>query len=366
MKKFIIIFLIVIVIAGGITLTLSKSKKKFDEKLIVSPKIGDVSFTVTDTGIVEPLKKVEIKSKIAGQIAFISVEEGKTVKKGQTLIQLDKLQYNYAVDRAQSFYEEKKIYLGFMKKKLHRKRQEYKSNALARHNLDQVEMEYKIAELDLKKARIEWEIAQDNLKHCNITSPIAGVVIFRGVEVGEMVTPGIDATVNGKPLMTIADLSKLIVKSELNQIEMTRIKLNFPAELRFDALPKQKFNGIVHRISPSAIQGQNQVQLFPIEILITSASAFKVIKPGMTADLEILIKKAQNVLTLPVEAIFQDDKGSSTVKLIVKKNAHKETKEQPVVLGLENDQVVEVKKGLTEKSKVLISPKSASANELNI
>ncbi|MFC1849015.1 efflux RND transporter periplasmic adaptor subunit [candidate division CSSED10-310 bacterium] len=364
-KKWIVILIIVVVISAIILLSSRSSNKQepLDETLVISPTLGDITVSVTETGIVEPLTKVEIKSKVAGQVSLLHVEEGDRVESGQILLALDKIQYQYTVDRAKALHEEAQIRLQFSEKKLERKKEEYKSKAISHHDLDETQMEKALAEVQLQKTLIDWNSAQDNLKHCQIRSPIAGVVIHRGVETGEMVSPGIDATVEGKPLLTIADLSKLSVKSELNQIDMAKLKLEQKVLIRFDAFKESTFNGLIHRISPAAQAGRNNILLFPIEILIEPTSLTTNIKPGMTADIDILITEKKAVLTIPIESILEEEKEKVVYVVkgtLTKYSLHK----QSVQIGLENDRQAEVLEGLTPDDRILIKPKSAAENEL--
>lgn len=346
-------------------LTKSGSTQTIDPKLIVSPTNQDITVSISETGLVEPLTKVEIKSKIPGQVEAISVDEGDQVKAGQILLELDKLQYYYRTETDKAKFEEAKVRLAFAKQTLERKSEEYKSKALSKHLLDEAELEKSLAEIEVRRAELEWQSSRENLEHCQIKSPIDGVVILRGVEIGEMVSPGIDATVEGKPLMTVADLSQLLVKTNLNQIDMSKISISQKVDIKFDALPDKQFDGVVHRISPAASAERENINLFPVEILISGSELQTLIKPGMTADIEIIVDRTEDVLTLPIEAILDDD-GVYSVK-IFKGSPDKYTIEKrEITVGLMNDRLAEIKGGIDEKDSVYIDPKSAAENEMQL
>jgi len=367
-KKKWFILLIVLIVIGFLVYTLTSSKKKapLESSLIVQASHKDISVTVTETGLVEPMTKVEIKSKIPGQVWKLLVDEGDHVTAGKILLELDKTQYVYAVERAQASHQEAEIKLQFRETQLSRKQQEYSSKAISRHILDEAQMEKSLAEVQLHKAMIEWNAAKDDLKQCHIQSPIDGVVIHRGVEIGEMVSPGIDATVEGKPLITIADLSKLIVKSELNQIDMSKINLGQKVEIRFDSLPDTQFSGTISKISPAAVSGSRNIHLFPVEILIEHSPHIQRVKPGMTADITIVVTTRKNVLTLPIEAILEGENNEKTVQIVLGTATDYKLEKRLITVGLENDRLAEIIDGITEKEKILIKPKSAAENEIQL
>ncbi|MBN2383603.1 efflux RND transporter periplasmic adaptor subunit [bacterium] len=367
MKKKLGVVGIVILIAVVIVVLVSRSGQHqgYPAELIVSPKLDQITVSVIETGLVEPETKVEIKSKVPGQISAIHVTEGDRVKAGQILLELDQTQYRYKAEQEQARSEEAKIRLAFLEQTVRRKQGEYNSKAISKHVLEEFELEKSLAEIELQKAELAWKSALDDLKYCQIRSPIEGVVILRGVEVGEMVSPGVDATVEGKPLLTIADLSQLLVQADLNQIDMSKIRLEQSVQVRFDALPDRIFQGVVRKISPAASAMRENINLFPVEILLTDQSEEVQIRPGMTADIEILVVCKENVLVLPVEAVLDQD--NKRIVQIIKGTGEKQgLEERTVVTGLENDRYVEIVEGLTSQEKVLINPQSAAENELKI
>lgn len=356
------IFIVIVLIISGYLFSSGSGLEPVDKNLLIQPARSDISVTVTETGIVEPSTKVEIKSKIPGQVAVIFVDEGDIVKEGQTLLELDKTDYQHRVARARALAKEARIKLDYYHKKVARKKKEFQSRGISQSELDEVELERELAEVSLEKQMIDLKAAEDDFTHCTVKAPLAGVVIFRGVEIGEMVTPGIDATVEGKPLLTVADLSQLLIKAELNQIDMSQVKLAQDVLVRFDAIPGASFAGKVHRISPAAETGRNNINLFPIEILLDHQED-EGIKPGMTADIEILITRKKDVLNLPVESVRQD--GKKRYVFLFRGTPEKYTlTEQTVTTGIENDRIIEIIDGITAEEQVYIQPASSEANEM--
>lgn len=368
MKKVIIIIVIVVCLATAVFFLQSASSGRAEQinpKLIVDVVRQDLRVTVRETGRVEPLVSIEIKSKIPGQVARLAVDEGDRVAAGQVLLELDTTSYRYRSEQARAAYDEAVVREEYATLNLERREREFAAKSLAAHDRDAARLEKKLAEYGVQKSRIEWESTRDDLQHCQLRSPIAGIVIHRGVEIGEMVSPGVDATVEGKPLLTVADLSRLIVTSNLNQIDMARVEREQSVEIRFDALPDRLFQGRVHKIAPSARQITGNLNLFPVEILLEEATQTELIKPGMTADIDILVAAKEQILTVPIEAVRQAD-GGKTVVVVTGTPAHYQREDRSIQTGLHNDRFIEIVSGLGEGDRVLIDPASASPNELSL
>jgi RND family efflux transporter MFP subunit len=215
----------------------------------------------------------------------------------------------------------------------------------------------------LRKAEVAVASARDQLAYTIIKAPISGTVIHRGIEAGEMVTPGVSETGDRKPLLTVADLSKLVVESDINQIDVGKLTLGQSVSIRVDTLPGVAFSGSVYKVAPAAVAGRERdVQLFPIQTIVAHAGADK-LKPGMSADLDIFIQKRPHVLLLPVEAVVRDKREQGHVT-VVKKGAdgHWIKEKRTVTLGTGSDHEVEVVSGLTEGEQVYIDPASAKDN----
>src|SRR5438105_5418699 len=132
-----------------------------------------------------------------------------------------------------------------------------------------------------------------------------GTVIQRGIQPGEVVTPGVQATFEGKPLLTVADLSVLIVKADLNQIDVAKVQLGQKVTLTLDALPGKTYEARITKVAPASTTPKGKdVDVFPVEATLTGAD--DQIKPGMTADVRVHIDTRHDVLSLPIEAVAKE------------------------------------------------------------
>ena len=200
--------------------------------------------------------------------------------------------------------------------------------------------------------------AQDRLRYTQIVSPMDGTVIERGIEPGEVVTPGVQATFEGKALLTVADLSTLVVKVDLNQIDVAKVKLGQKVTLTLDALPGQDLRGgrsPRSRRRRSTPKGKRRSTCSRSRRRSTKADG--AIKPGMTADVRVHIE------TQAERAVAADRGGgqggaarrSSPRSSTVEKGKQKTDKVE-VKIGARNDREVEIVDGLNEGEQVLIKP----------
>jgi HlyD family secretion protein len=389
--------------------------EELNPEAVVTAHRGDLEIVVTETGRIQPLTKVDIKSKVAGQVMNLSVKEGQAVKAGDVLLQLDTRDFRRALaqaeaDRAMVAAELNGLLAGARREDLEEARanlqqarararraqddRDRAAKALAANSLTPAEWnqargaadeaqagvdaaasklrrlqagagaaEIQQARARLRKADVELQAARDQLSYCVIRAPISGTVIHRGIQVGEMVTPGVSETGNREPLLTVADLSTLVVQSDINQIDVGKLAIGQPVAIRVDTLPGESFNGEVYKVAPAAVAGRERdVQLFPMETIVRNAGGGR-LRPGMSADLDIFVAKKANALMLPVEAVTREKGGVGKVTFVRKSRDNKWVREARTVrLGASSDQEVEVLAGLAEGDRVLIDPASAKDN----
>lgn len=164
------------------------------------------------------------------------------------------------------------------------------------------------AEANLLRNQSNLKNQEERLEWTTIKAPMAGAVTLLEIEEGEIVTSGRSAFSQSPPLMTIADLSKMVVKTYINEVDMERLRLDQEAEIKVDAFPKKKYRGRVAEISPS---GEERDNIITFEVMVEVVGSLPELMPGMSADVDIITYKEKNVLLLPIDAI--EDKTSVTV-----------------------------------------------------
>lgn len=333
-----------------------------DAALMVTVKRGALAIEILEAGRVEPREKVELKSKVAGQVAEVLVEEGAKVDKGQLLLVLDPTDYARDVARAEADVAQARNAINLAKWTLDRTKLGVEQNIVAANDLSAAGYELTARNIALRSAQVALGAAQDRLRYTKIHAPITGTVLQRGIEPGEVVTPGVQSTFDGKALLTVADLATLIVRVELNQIDVAKVLLAQAATLTLDALPGRTYEATITKIAPASVRPAGKdLEVFPVEAQLSKVDGL--IKPGMTADVRIHLESKPDVLSLPIEAILKES-GKSFVTRVLDGDDGKQKKEKiEVTLGSRNDREVEVLTGIEEGYRILIDPASAAANE---
>ncbi len=276
--------------------------------------LADVQVEVLDVGTVEPEVKVDVKSALSGKVVDLPVREGDVVKKGQLLAAIEP-DVNQAqtlagvrrsVNQAEiDFADASKDYLA--------KQELLKGGLISEETHREAETRYKTMREELDAAREKSAIMASSGvpvsanadQRINITAPMGGVVITRPVELGEAVT-GAGSFNAGTVIATVADLSTMLVKAGINEVDIGKVRLGAPAVVTLDAYPKVRFPAKVSRIAPAA-RLADQVKVFDVEISLDSQG--KELRTGMTANVSIKGDRAAQVLSVPVESVFHREDG---------------------------------------------------------
>ena len=363
-------FLVLLLLAGGgyfFTRKKGPKSEKIDESLIITLKRRDLAIEVVETGKVQPREKVEVKSKVAGQVDKVFVEEGERVKKGQPLLRLDPTDYRRDVARTEADVAQAKNAIEYAQLMLDRKKRGLAERGVAEIDVDVAKNDLKVKQVSMQTAQVALSSAEDRLHYTQIISPMDGIVIQRGIQPGEVVTPGVQSTFEGKPLLTIADLSTLVVKAEFNQIDVARISIGQDVTLTLDALPGRTFAGKITKIAPASIQPKlKDIEVFPVEATVTGDTAG--VRPGMTADLRVHLENKPHVLALPIEALVKDKKSGkySVTRITSMDKGLYRTEKVDVKAGAKNDREQEILDGIKEGDRIVVHPGSSDENEFKM
>ena len=354
----------VLVVVGAAAATFGAKRasgEPIDEQRVITAVRRDLSLEIVEVGRVEPERQVELKSKVAGVVSEVLVEEGDRVAAGALLLRLDAVDHRREVARTLTEVARQKSSLGFAEARQRRAEEGVRQGVTSQAARELSEGEADEKRWAVAARRVALAAARDRLSYTRLHAPIAGTVIHRGIEPGETVTPGVEAAVDGKPLLTIADLSRLLVKVDLNQIDVARVALGMPVRVEVDALPGKTYAAKVTRIAPASVKRQGKdVDVFPIEALLSDADGG--IRPGMSAEVRVDVEKRPQVIALPIEAV-RSNAGKHRVTRIVDGPKGPVRKEVEVTLGARNDREVEITAGLEVGDRVLVEPASAAANE---
>lgn len=323
---------------------------------------GDIDSRIEISGEVQPQTVVNIKTRVSGKIVKFYFSENDYVKQGQVIADIEP-DYNQANTLFNTKAQLKKAELRLAKARndMSDKQVLADKEYLSREALQQASDELKNAEIEYSQASSQYEMIRDldvPGKVTHVYATASGVVIERKINEGEMVQSSMSGYGEGTVIMKIADLSKMIVKSNINEVDISRFTIGQEASIKLDALPYDEFTGVVAKIAPMAIL-ENNAKVFPVEISI-NADGYKA-KPGMTAAVSIAGEGRKNVLIVPIRAVFSDQNNQDIVYLMpkgVKPDTGKGRKKPdakspvpiatPVKLGVNDLQMVEVVSGLSE------------------
>ena len=349
-------------------------------------EIADIQVKVTEVGQVEPEVKVDVKSAISGKVVEIFHRDGDTVRRGEVLARVEpdlnqaqsladtKNSLSSAAIRFQqaqkNFEQDHKLFLqGLLATKQNRDSEsEYLS---AKQEYEKSSEKYKLVE----KSGIPIGESAQQFKGSNLVAPMDGVVLTKNVEIGESITSGVSSFNAGTVVFTVADVSKMIVKAGVNEVDIGKIKVGMPVKVTLDAYPKVKFQGRIDRIAP-AVRIDDKVRVFDVEIRLDAQG--RELRSGMTANIEVAGEQKAKVLTVPVESVFQRDDGEivfvkkkwdpkakpMTKEAKADKNAWKKSFERrTVVTGLADNSRVEILSGLKAGEEVALEDPTLPADK---
>ena len=345
-KKFAIItiILLVIVVGGGVAVK-AKGKDKKEEPLPVKvgkAEVGDVQVKVTEVGTVEPEVKVDVKSALSGKVVAIYHRDGDVVKRGTVLARVEP-----DLNQAQSLAETKnqlaaaEIQYSEAQKNYEADQKLFTQGLLATKSARDTETRYLAAKQDLEKQREKYALVEKsgipihqsaaNFEGSTVVAPMDGVVLTKNVEIGETVTSGVSSFNAGTVLFSVADVSSMIVKAGVNEVDIGKIRVGMPVKVTLDAYPKVAFNGKIDRIAP-AVRVDDKVRVFDVEVRLDAQG--RELRSGMTANIEVVGERKEKVLTVPVESVFKrDDKEIVYVKKVIDPKAATEKKEEKKLEG---------------------------------
>lgn len=280
----------------------------------------DLVAVVTASGKIEAMTKVDISADITGRITRIAVREGEMVTRGQFLLQIDPAQYESIVARTEAILASSEASLVQARANRDQARrgldralelQRAGTALISAEAVEQAQQAYDVAtatlasaEAQVGQARASVQEARDNLAKTRLVSPIAGRVVRLNVEEGEVAVPGTFSRETGL-LMTVADLSVILTKVQVDETDVVRLTLGDSVRVEIDAFPDSAFSGRVTKISNSATMtasasGDRAVD-FQVEVTLDNPPAG--IRPDLSATARIVTDTRQQVLSVPIIAL---------------------------------------------------------------
>ena len=391
-RRWIVVTVVIVVLIGcgfGIAAALRPSRQ-IDPSKLATVEHGDLARSVVATGKIEPLAKVEVKSKASGIVEKIFADYGDRVKQGQVLVELDKEQLRArvaearanlqaaeaAVESAQATYERNVVDaqgpdVPFLKSTAERQRKLEVEGLVSMAVAEDAEKSYQLAvnkQLSAQRnvavsraevARAKAQVAQmqaaldnaeEDLRNSTIVSPMDGLVLSRDVEVGDAVSSILILGSQATNIMTLGDVSEVYVKGKVDESDISKVYLGQPARISVESLKDRKFMGKVTKISPLGVEKEN-VTTFEVRVSIQNPTGE--LKANMSANAEIILEEKNDVLMVPEAAVIYDkdrhtfletpDPGSKTGR-----------RRLSAKLGISNGVKTELIEGLKEGQQVIL------------
>ncbi|WP_270488350.1 efflux RND transporter periplasmic adaptor subunit [Butyricimonas synergistica] len=301
MKK--IVIAIILILVGLLCFFSFRPKEK--ERVnyeVFEVKKGNIRNTVTATGTIEPIVQVEVGTQVSGTIARILVDYNSEVKKGQLVAELDKTVLEAEYKSQLSLLYSNQNEFDYQKRNYTRMAGLHAKKMVSDSEFETAEYQYENARRALDKSRSDLLKAETNLKYCMIYSPIDGVVISRAVDEGQTVA----ATFNTPKLFVIAnDLRNMRVIADVDEADIGQVKEGQKVIFSVDAFPDEYFEGEVTQVRLEPIVTSNVVTY---EVVINAPNPDLKLKPGLTANITVLIHEKEDVLMIPLRALrFQPE-----------------------------------------------------------
>jgi len=379
----------VLALAGAV-IAATRGGTKIDPSKLAKVEKGDLAKSVVATGKVEPITKVEIKSKASGIVKKLYVDAGDRVKKGQLLAELDKEEIEARVAQAKAQLEASQasakgteadlerakvdaegVDVPMLKRAYDRAQGMAKEGVVSASALDDAQKNYELslnkqnvakAQLLVLKAKIGQAQAQVMQDHANlqqleeqlgyttITSPIDGIILSRDVEVGDAVSSILVLGSSATLIMTEGDTSEVYVKGKVDESDIGKVYMAQPARIKVESFKDKTFNGKVTKISPMGVEKDN-VTTFEVRVSINNPGGE--LKAAMTANAEIILEEHKNVLQIPEGSILYDKDKKASVEIPDEKG--KEGKRKVAVnIGISNGAKTELLSGLKEGDQVVL------------
>ena len=384
------VIVVVIVAVTGFALARLVKGLTVDPNRLAKVTRGDVARSVVATGKIQPITKVEVKSKASGIVEKLYVDINNKVTKGQALAQLDEQEIAAQVDaqRAQLASSEANVTafeanieqdkvnaaapdLPMYKATLDRNAEMRKEGLVSQQAYDDTNKDYLAAltrrdsaraqvgvdNAKLKQAKAQVLQAQASLKqleeqlgYTTITAPMDGVILSRDVEIGDAVSSILVLGSTATLVMTEGDINQVYVQGKVDEADIAHVYMNQPARIKVESFRDRVFNGKVTKIAPLGVEKDN-VTTFEVRVSIDNPGGE--LKANMTANAEILLDEHKGVLTVPENAVSYDSQKNASVQVPDDKQKDG-TRKVAVTVGLSNGSATEIVSGLKEGDQVVL------------
>ncbi|WP_353062228.1 efflux RND transporter periplasmic adaptor subunit [Tunturibacter psychrotolerans] len=343
---------LVVVVVLGVVAAARGNTTKFEPSQLAKAERGDIARSVVATGKVQPITKVEVKSKASGIVTRLDTDINAQVKQGQVLAQLDQQEIldQVAAQKAQLAAAESNARaaaasidydkvnaeapdLPMYKHTYERNLQMSKEGVVSQQALDDAQQKYladlntrdkAVAQITVDTSKLrqaEAQVAQnkaslkqleEQLGYTTVTSPMDGTILSRDVEIGDAVSSILVLGSTATLVMTIGDTNQVYVQGKVDESDIGKVYLGQAARIKVESFKDKTFQGKVTKIAPLGVEKDN-VTTFEVRVSIDNPGGE--LKANMTANAEILLEEHKNVLTVPEQAVLYDKDRNASVEV---------------------------------------------------
>ncbi len=369
MKRWTMIILVIAAIGiGGLVWFLSPlsgtTTTENEKPKLVTVTKGSIETRVSETGTLQPSKTVEIKSQFSGEVAQLLVNAGQPVKAGQLLAVIrQEPREARQVAQLRAGIQEERINVDKARRELVRMQSLFDKGFIAKKELESAEQEHRrtLVRLELAERQLllalggnkelyerylTKQLSPNRPEEFQMQSPASGTILEDLVQPGEIITSGTATVGGGTVLMRVANLSRMVVKAQINEVSIARVKVGQQVDIHLDALLQEQFQGTVTNISTQGVKKDNIVT-YDVTILIKDPSPQ--LRPMLTANIDIITETLENVVTIPLETL-QAKEGDDIVEVMA--NGTPTTRKVRVAFRTETKAVIA--EGLAEGDEIVI------------
>jgi RND family efflux transporter MFP subunit len=306
-----------VMLAGGAVVFASRGKDTPEDARtpfrVGAVKAEDLQVSIREVGVIDPFTKVDVKSVVSGRVQSLRVREGAVVKAGDVLAEVEPdVTQAQVLSDVEAAVTQARVNLQDAERVLTAQTELFDSGLIGKETLKDFTTRRDLAAQSLKAAEARYRIVENHgipisssgSQSARVTSPMAGVVIKRGVELGDMVQSGVSSFNAGTVLFTVADLRSLIVRVNLNEVDIAKVAVGQPVRITLDAYPQKAFGGKVRFVAPAATV-VDKIKVFAIELALDELS--DAYRTGMSANVEILGETRPQAVSIPLEALQRRD-----------------------------------------------------------
>ncbi len=363
MKKWIIILLVV----GGAGLvayyklpglkagTAANNVDNRPKEAVVEQR--DIRFSVPAAGEIGPAEQVSVKPEINGRIEEMPVDIGDSVKKDSLLFRLDDKELKNQRASSATEVQRARLQRDQSERNFKRATELFEERLISGELFENAKTEFELAKNAVERAQRELDVLDERLTKTMIMAPFDCTILTRPVSIGQAVS-GSGGFNSGTEVLTIADLNNLIISAHINQADITRLRQDQEVEVNVEAVAGLTVIGLVERIAPQATI-KNNIKGFAVRILLKNAD--KRIRPGMTANIKIPVASADDVVAIPLAAVFTErDPITYSVERYAYVRNGESWEHRPIKIGVSDFFFAEVQEGLKPGEVVALEqPKDA-------